>query len=291
MLARSLSPPPIAIADINGDGVADFAQVLRGGNPYVSRVQLVDGASGAIIRTITSPPQLKGFGLGVYGLTTGVGASAPDVAIMSVNAADEATISLYSPASGLANATITVAPGGVAGTVSLLAMGDVDEDTFVTVDDLAAAVGFWAAGTTGPSIVQADFDGDGVVSENDVWEVALRLGMSTEDILSVDFVSGIPDTFGMAGPADGTETNDGVFGCLWCFIWCAKDLNKAVDCVANLPCPWDTCLAQYPNVNSDEFVDCFRTAKANGIKKCLKDIADAAGSCGKCVYKCGPQPS
>ncbi len=292
LLLSRVPTPPIPLDDITGDGIADWAQSIRGTAQDAGFVLIVSGASGATVQQIPAPPQFQAFGVGVFAASAGTAGAGYDLAIVSVDELGQPVVSLYDTASGLAAATIHLVPTAGSDIISILAMGDVDGDGFITVDDLAATVQFWAAGTTGPAVEQADFDGDGLVSEADVWEVATRLGCTVEDVASGDFAGTLQGTLLLADPGvDGEGGSNYSLGCLWCSIKCGAHLVKAADCVNSLPCPWDSCLAQYPDSASEEFVECFRTARFNGITKCLKDTADAAGTCGSCVYKCGPKPS
>ena len=289
MMLSRVPAPPHELGDITGDGIPDVAYTVRGIPQSPGFVLVVDGATGAPIQQMSAPPQLDSFGLGVFPTHTSLVSTTYDLAIVSLHPLGNTVVSLYNSQTGLAVATIEFLPTAASTYFSLTAFGDVDGDGIITLDDLAAAIQLWAAATTGPAVAQADFDGDGIVSEGDVWEVASRLGGTVDEIVSGDFVGGLLGTLVVGGPDEDGGTNSGL-GCVWCLIWCGAALDKAFNCVANMPCPDALCLAQFPDRTSFEFVECFANARRNGITTCLKDTADAAGDCGKCVYKCGPKP-
>ncbi|MFN0012552.1 MAG: hypothetical protein ACKVS8_13010 [Phycisphaerales bacterium] len=292
-LALHVPLPETLIGDITGDGVADRAHGILVPRGERGRVVLIDGATGALIREILAPAALETFGLGVFPVGFGGGAGAQDLAVVSVNAHEQTVITLFSLVSGQPTATIVLPPAGNGTNLTAISMGDVDASGDVSVDDLGMAIQFYQNEAGGPAVAHADFDGDGLVSDDDVWNLAARLGMECQGAVAPEFTAALA-AFINPDPADSLPANmlsGGVLECLWCVITCGSALNEAAKCVRDAPNWWDVCMARYDNdCNHLDFSQCVRDTRFATISACLARIGAAAGECQDCVMDCGPQP-
>ncbi len=284
------------IADVSGDGVDEIAQTLWYSDTS-STVQVYDGKSKALLLTWHSPAGETAFGSGVADTADFDGDGLGDIAISSVSG-QVGLIRVYSSANGKTLAILRQSPGVPADTSDVQQMGDLDLSGSVTSADLATAASLALAGDVHEL---ADWDVDGVTTVPEVTGVAALLGTSLPASAAqslVDAVNAADTSFDADDVLSATYVNGtlvvkrkrgGFFKCLICAIKCAADLRHAADCIGIRKTIAEECFALHPNVCSLEYTECVEQRERTALEDCIKRVAEAAGECGECVYRCGPR--
>ncbi len=168
-----------------------------------------------------------------------------------------------------------------------LPTADIDSDGVVGTVDITAlltAVGTLATG----SDAHLDLDKDGFVRANDVAIGVCALGL---EVHGLDLSDGIAEAGnGFVPLSESTnlqELRAGLFGCIICWFKCGGRYAAAADCIEAAVEARKRC---WEDEATDplEVADCLSAIRQQTLD-CLASVAQAAGSCGECVTKCGPQ--
>jgi hypothetical protein len=292
------------VGDIDGDGVADYA-VADPYNQAPARVTIYSGAGHMMLREFTAPPGEISFGLAIFPTCdmdqdgigdNGIGAILPDPV-----GDEKGIVHVYSTVSGKEIAYIKELDAANINPEDVKVLGDLNQDKRIDEIDLL----MWIASINNPDPLtdpmQLDLNKDGRVDGLDVLDLFERLGFvgSQQCELSIvnwlntgGLIVGDPEWPGWLIPHEFQPTQMGIIGCAWCAWTCGKHLTDAAECGDKYRERRRTVCDPLADAGDYfRYSQCLDDLRLNFLPQCLKDIADAAGECGKCVTKCGPQPS
>lgn len=168
-------------------------------------------------------------------------------------------------------------------------VGDLDGSQAVDFADVSLLLDHLCG--EGPSVdeVIADVDVNGTVDLADAVALTWQGGATLDEARLTTFVTQLNE-LAVDGPppGQGGGTQLGLLGCAWCWIRCFSYMNQAADCAAHCQAQYDACK------NLDTVWDqcfCMADVRRNCMPNCLALVANAAGRCGSCVWKCAPRPS
>jgi hypothetical protein len=262
----------------------------------------VDGATGGTLCQLSAPPGEGLFGLSVVPVCDLDGDGRGEIAVASLVDPTSETptgiMHIYSAASckevsyikGISQSVVTVPDVKV--------VGDLSGDKLVDEDDLLMML----AGLTGEQVAAdpyaLDVDKNAVVDLNDAVELLNLQGTTTSSaceqtiVAMVNAAEALLDDPGYTGNQTqvGEPIQAGIIGCVICAFKCGKWLKKAADCADSYRTQMNAC---WDNNVGDCFAiyECLDNLRLNFLPTCLANVASAAGNCGKCITKCGPQPS
>ena len=290
----------VVIGDITGDGIADYAVCDPYGTyPNGGTVALVDGGTGGTLCQLSAPPGEGLFGLSVVPVYDLDGDGRGEIAVVSLVDPTSETptgiMHVYSPASCKEVSSIKDISQAVVTVPDVRIVGDLSGDKLVDEADLLMLL----AGLTGEQVAAdpyaLDMDKNGIVDFNDAVKLLNLQGTTTSFsyeqtiVAMVNAAEALLDETGYAGNQNqaGEPIQAGINGCVWCAFKCGKWLKKPADCVdshrTQMNACWDDNVDDYFAIS-----ECLDKLRLNFLPTCLANVASAAGSCGKCISKCGP---
>jgi hypothetical protein len=316
----------VLIGDINADGYPDFALSDPFNGPQ-GRVELRSGSTGAVLRTFESPAGESSFGGSTFPSCDMDGDGVADVAIASIlpkQAGEEkGIVRVYSSTTGKELAYIKELNAANIAYTDLKVIGDPNNDKIIDETDLLLTINTVQRNKTlthslqsyqlqadqlqidsfETDPLQVDLNKDGAVDAQDIFELIGKLGQVSPaqcEMALVNLLNAAGEQ--MQDPNwQWTENPQGQsaqamiagpFGCVWCFIKCGRSINKAKNCGelyrAHVR---DVCEPLADKGLIFEYSQCLDDARFNILLNCVGLVARAAGECGPCVTKCGPQPS
>lgn len=276
--------PAICADDLTGDGVVDCVLSAPGAGAD-GVVGIYDGANGELLATVTGSSSHRLFGaLAMAGPDiNGDGRADLMIASLMQGAIDTAELHVFAGASFKPMGQIVQ----VDSQYLFLPTADIDSDGVVGAVDITAlltAVGTLATG----SDAHLDLDKDGFVTANDVAIGVCALGVEVHGLDLSDGIAEVGDGFvPLSESTNLQQLRAGLIGCIICWIRCGSRYAAAARCIDEAVEARRRC---WEDEATDplEVADCLDAVRQSTLD-CLASVAQAAGSCGECVVKCGPQ--
>ncbi len=279
------------VGDVNGDGVTDVVVAepftVTGAGPVVA----VSGLDGRPLQVFGTPAGVKYFGMGVGQVADLDNDGGAELAVASLSydlpSAPVVLLHIYSVASGQPIGVVEIRDETALTPADIRLLGDLDEDRTVGPTDASILLDYLTGqGTIGDRAL-ADVDQDGLVELGDAVRLLSRTGMSLDDCRRALVAAQLNEMM-LADPWDQGTQQLGLLGCALCWIRCWAAMSQAADCAAYCQAQFDAC--RDAPTQWDE-CECMINVRTTCMPTCLAQVANAAGSCGSCVWKCAPRPS
>lgn len=235
------------------------------------------------------------------------GDGVPDVAIASIlpkkSGEQKGIVRVYSSTSGKELAYIKELNAANIEYTDVKVIGDPNNDKIIDERDLLLTINTVQGIQTATDTLQVDLNKDGAVDSQDIFELIGKLGQVSPQQCEVALVNLLNAAGEQMQDPNWQWTQDsqgqsaqammaGVFRCVWCLIKCGDEILEAKRCGDKYQAyKRDVCGPLADQGRYFEYSACLDYARQNILKICIADAADAAGDCGKCIIKCGPQPS
>lgn len=283
---------PSCSLDWNADGTADPISVEWSAGRQLLVVS--DGGSGNVIAVLPISPRETALDGGVGSLGDLDGDGANDLVVTNVwfTAASDVVliVHVYSTQTWRELGYVVARSNGDQISVSLV--GDLTGDLSVDDDDLAEAIAMLGqVPDPGDIAYAADLDRDDCISLSDI--VGLAGGGAPASPKSLADVLAAVE-FAVASTLDPTLSDPplspcflGKLKCVWCAFKCGSQLKKAADCMFGCRDQAIACFEDYEDM-IDQMI-CYEGVKQHCYVPCLDGVAQSAGTCTDCIYKCVPR--
>jgi hypothetical protein len=291
----------VVLGDFTGDLVPDRAVCDPfGTSPLGGTVDLIDGATGATLAQLAAPSGEGAFGAGMATVCDLDGDGLSEVAVGSLlDAASQepaGILHIYSSATWQEVSYIKDMSQANVTPPDIKVVGDLNDDKLVNEWDVLMIL----SGLTGEQVAAdpyaLDVDKNGVVEIGDAVAILNLQGTTTSSACEQTIVAMVnageallndPSYSGNQTQA-GEPIQAGIIGCIICFFKCGDSYKTAADCMTSYRTQMDAC---WNLPDAFDISQCLDNLRLNFIPTCLANAASAAGNCGKCITKCGPQPS